>query len=92
MSLHDKVADAVTDVYPKEVYWCSVGSNEILTDNGNKLKNKLFFSEVTSQLGIKHIFPSPYRPQVNGIIESFYKFLKNFICKFTLKEILNEMV
>ena len=48
-----------------------------------KFKN-LLFSEVGTQLGIKHSFSSPYRPQTNRCIESSYKSFKNCVRKFTI--------
>ena len=42
--------------------------------------------DVTPQLGIWHIFSSHYRPQANGRVESFHKFLRNCIRIFTIKE------
>ena len=57
------------------------GSIKILTDNGTEFKNKLF-KEVISKLGTEFsIHSPPYRPQSNGKIEGFHRFLKMCICK-----------
>ena len=46
---------------------------KLLTDNGTKLKNELFF-RVTEQLGVERkMYSPPYRPQSNGRIEGFHK-------------------
>ena len=37
---------------------------------------------VLKQLGIKHIFSSPYRPQGNFCIENVHNFLKRTLTKF----------
>ena len=53
----------------------------ILTDNGTEFKNKLF-KEVISKLGTEFsIHSPPYRPQSNGKIEGFHRFLKTCIGK-----------
>ena len=57
------------------------GSIKILTDNGTEFKNKLF-KEVVSKLGTEFsIHSPPYRPQSNGKIEGFHRFLKMCIGK-----------
>ena len=46
-----------------------------------KFKNKLF-EEVASQLGVEYkVYMPPYRPQYNGKIEGFHKYLKSCIAK-----------
>ena len=37
---------------------------------------------VLTQLGIKHIFSNPYRPQGNSHIENIHNFLKRMLTKF----------
>ena len=50
-------------------------------DNGTEFKNELF-SRVTEQLGVERkIYSPPYRPQSNGKIEGFHKFLKSCLAK-----------
>ena len=42
----------------------------------------IYFSRVAEQLGVeKKIFSPPYRPQSNGRIEGFHKFLKSCLAK-----------
>ena len=54
---------------------------KLLTDNGTEFKNDLF-SRVAEQLGVERKFYSPpYRPQSNGRIEGFHKFLKSCLAK-----------
>ena len=57
------------------------GSVKIMTDNGTEFKNKLF-KEVIKKLGMEFsIHSPPYRPQSNGKIEGFHRFLKVCISK-----------
>ena len=57
------------------------GSIKILTDNGTEFKNKLF-KKVVNKLGTEFsIHSPPYRPQSNGKIEGFHRFLKMCIGK-----------
>ena len=37
----------------------------------------LFLETMCQELGIKHIYTKPYRPQTNGKIEAFFKIAKN---------------
>ena len=54
---------------------------KLLTDNGTEFKNDLF-SRATEQLGVERkIYSPPYRPQSNGRIEGFHKFLKSCLTK-----------
>ena len=55
---------------------------KLLTDNGTEFKNDLF-SRVAEQLGVERKIhsPPPYRPQSNGRIEGFHKFLKSCLAK-----------
>ena len=57
------------------------GSEKILSDNGTEFKNKLF-EDITKQLGVEYkVYTPPYRPQCNGKIEGFHKYLKSCIAK-----------
>ena len=52
------------------------GSRKILSDNGTEFKNKVF-EEIVEKLGCEvRAYSPPYRPQSNGRIECFHKFLK----------------
>ena len=52
-----------------------------LTDNGTEFKNDLFF-RVTKELQVERkIYSPPYRPQSNGRIKGFHKFLKSCLAK-----------
>ena len=54
---------------------------KLLMDNGTEFKNDLF-SRVAEQLGVERkIYSPPYRPQSNGRIEGFHKFLKSCLAK-----------
>ena len=44
-------------------------------NNGTEFKNKLF-EEVAKQLGVEYkAYTAPYRPQHNGKIEGFHKYM-----------------
>ena len=79
--LKTKTAEEVTKAYMDHIYCNFGGSIKILTDNGTEFKNKLF-KEVVNKLGTEFsIHSSPYRPQSNGKIEGFHRFLKMCIGK-----------
>ena len=79
--LKTKTAEEVTKAYMDHIYCNFGGSIKILTDNGTEFKNKLF-KEVVSKLGTEFsIHSPPYRPQSNGKIEGFHRFLKMCIGK-----------
>ena len=79
--LKTKTAEEVAKAYMDHIY-CNFGrSIKVLTDNGTEFKNKLF-KEVISKLGTEFsIHSPPYRPQSNGKIEGFHRFLKMCIGK-----------
>ena len=54
---------------------------KILMDNGTEFKNKLFKEVVTKLRTEMSIHSPPYRPQSNGKIEGFHRFLKACIAK-----------
>ena len=79
--LKTKTAEEVVQAYLCQVYSKFGGSENFLSDNGTEFKNKLF-EEVASQLGVEYkVYTPPYRPQCNGKIEGFHKYLKSCIAK-----------
>lgn len=52
----------------------------IMSDNGTEFKGTLErehpFETMCDELGMKHIYTKPYRPQTNGKIEAFWRILK----------------
>ena len=74
----------VTDIaraYIQHVYSILGGSTKILTDNGTEFKNEVF-REALQKLGTEKLIHSPpYRPQSNGRIEGFHRYLKACIAK-----------
>ena len=79
--LKTKTAEEVAKAYMDHIYCNFGGSIKILTDNGTEFKNKLF-KEVIKKLGTEFsIHSPPYRPQSNGKIEGFHRFLKMCISK-----------
>ena len=76
-----QTAEKVLKAYMDHIYSNFGGSIKILTDNGTEFKNKLF-KEVIEKLGMEFsIHSPPYRPQSNGKIEGFHRFLKTCIGK-----------
>ena len=79
--LKTKTAEEVMNAYMDHIYSNFGGSIKILMDNGTEFKNKLF-KEVIQKLGTEFsIHSPPYRPQSNGKIEGFHRFLKTCIGK-----------
>ena len=79
--LKSKKADKVAKAYLDHIYSLFRGSVKILMDNGTEFKNQLF-KEVVSKLDTEFsIHSPPYRPQSNGKIEGFHRFLKVCIAK-----------
>ena len=79
--LKAKTAEEVSKAYLNHIYSNFGGSVKILMDNGTEFKNKLF-KEVVEKLGTEFsIHSPPYRPQCNGKIEGFHRFLKMCIGK-----------
>ena len=80
--LKTKNAEQIVDKYLKYVVGTFGTSRKILSDNGTEFKNKIF-KEVAEKLEIKRKVYSPaYRPQANGRIEGFHKYLKECIPKY----------
>ena len=79
--LKTKTAEDVSKAYLDHIYGNFGGSVKILMGNGTEFKNKLF-KEVVKKLGTEFsIHSPPYRPQSNGKIEGFHRFLKMCIGK-----------
>ena len=79
--LKTKTAEEVSKAYLDHIYSNFGGSVKIMMDNGTEFKNKLF-KEVIKKLGTEFsIHSPPYRPQSNGKIEGFHRFLKVCISK-----------
>ena len=79
--LKTKTVEEVTKAYMDHIYSNFGGSIKILRDYGTEFKNKLF-KEVINKLGTEFsIHSPPYRPQSNGKIEGFHRFLKTCIGK-----------
>ena len=79
--LKSKKASEVSRAYLQHVYSVLGGSTKILTDNGTEFKNEVF-KEMLQKLGTEKLIHSPpYRPQSNGRIEGFHRYLKACIAK-----------
>ena len=79
--IRSKKAVDVVRAYMQHIYSVLGGSTKILTDNGTKFKNEVF-RDMLQKLGTeKLIHLPPYRPQSNGRIEGFHRYLKACIAK-----------
>ena len=79
--LKAKTAEEVVQAYLCHVYSKFGGSEKFLSGNGTEFKNKLF-KEIADQLGVEYkVYTPPYRPQCNGKIEGFHKYLESSIAK-----------
>ena len=83
--LKDKTASTLTYFMARSLSWFKQIYNfefsTIMSDNGTEFKGTLDrehpFETMCYELGIKHIYTKPYRPQTNGKIEAFFKIIKN---------------
>ena len=73
-------AEVVT-AYKNHIYCTFGGGVKILMDNGTEFKNKLFKKFIEELGNEMSIHSPPYRPQSNGKIEGFHRFLKACITK-----------
>ena len=79
--IKSKEAADVARAYMQHIYSVLGGSMKILTDNGTEFKNEVF-KDVLQKLGTEKLIHSPpYRPQSNGRIEGFHRYLKACIAK-----------
>jgi hypothetical protein len=76
---------------------------EVLTDNGpefgnkdSKQKEQHPFERMLIELGIKHLYTRPYRPQTNGKVERFWRTLQEDLIQETdfdsLEEFRDELI
>ena len=80
----DKKASTTTYFLARSLSWFKQIYNfefeTIMSDNGREFKGSVTkehpFETMCKELGIKHIYTKPYRPQTNGKIEAFNKILK----------------
>ena len=77
----DKTAESVVEAYLSGILSRAGASMVCLSDNGSELKNNQM-NTVLKQIGIKHIYSNPYRPQGNSQIENVHNFLKRTLTKF----------
>jgi len=83
--IKDKRASTLTYFMARSLSWFKQIYNfefeVIMSDNGTEFKGQLKyehpFETMCQELGIKHIYTRPYRPQTNGKIEAFFKITKN---------------
>ena len=79
--IKSKTAEEIATAWRNHIAFPFGVCRKLLTDNGTEFKNDLF-SRVAEQLGVERkIYSPPYRPQSNGRIEGFHKFLKSCLAK-----------
>ena len=79
--LKNKTAEEIVTAWRNHITFLFGICRKLLTHNGTEFKNDLF-SRVAEQLGVeREIYSPPYRPQSNGRIEGFHKFLKICLAK-----------
>ena len=79
--LKSKSASEIITAWRNHIAFPFGVSRKLLTDNGTEFKNSLF-TEVAKGLGLERkIYSPPYRPQSNGVLEGFHKFLKASFAK-----------
>ena len=64
----DKSADTIANTFINQYLPVHMCPRYILSDNGTEFKNQLM-DKVLQQLGIEHIFSTPYHPQSSGKLE-----------------------
>jgi transposase InsO family protein len=83
----DKKASTMTYFLARSLSWFKQIYNfefaSLMSDNGPEFRGTLErehpFETMCQELGIKHIYTKPYRPQTNGKIEAFWKIMKNVL-------------
>ena len=81
----DKSADTIVSTFIIQYLPVHVYLRYILSDNGTEFKNHLM-DQVLQQLGIEHIFSTPYHPQSNGKLEVFHRYLTSTLKKLCEKD------
>jgi transposase InsO family protein len=84
-TIKDKKASTLTYFMVRSLSWFKQIYNfefdAVMSDNGPEFRGVLSkehpFETMCQELGIKHIYTKPYRPQTNGKIEAFWRILKN---------------
>ena len=75
VSIPNKTTESVVEAYLSGILSRTGAIMVCLSDNRSELKNSIM-NIVLKQLGIKHIFSNPYRPQGNSHIKNIHNFLK----------------
>ena len=79
--LKNKTVEEIMTAWRNHIAFPFDVCRKLQTDNGTEFKNDLL-SRVAEQLGVERkIYSPPYRPQSNGRIEGFHKFLKRCLAK-----------
>ena len=85
ISIKNKSAEEIVNAWRNHITFRFGICRKLLTNNGIEFKNDLF-SRVAKEVGVERKIYSPlYRPQLNGCIEGFHKFLKICLAKYISK-------
>ena len=83
--IKNKSAEGIVTAWRYHITFLFGVCRKLLMNNGTEFKNDLV-SRVAEQLGVERkIYSTPYRPQSNGMIEGFHKFLKSCLAKHISK-------
>ncbi len=83
--LKDKSAQSVAQILLEEIIPRHGCPSVILSDNGSEFVNGVI-SLLTNKLKISHIRTTAYRPQTNGKIERFHRFVNECLSKLLMQE------
>lgn len=83
--IKDRKASTLTYFMARSLSWFKQIYNfefeSVMSDNGTEFRGSIErehpFEMMCDQIGLKHIYTRPYRPQTNGKIEAFFKIVKN---------------
>jgi len=86
--LKDRKASTVTYFTARALSWFKQIYNfefsAVMSDNGSEFKGLIerehAFEVFCDQIGLRHCYTKPYRPQTNGKIEAFWKIFKKEFC------------
>ncbi|XP_048133083.1 uncharacterized protein LOC125314571 [Rhodamnia argentea] len=74
------IAKNVAGFLRRDVFARYGAPEAIITDNGSNLNNKVV-DEVLGEFRVRHLNSSPYRPQMNGVVEAANKNIKKIMSK-----------
>ena len=80
--IKNKTAEEIVMAWRNHIAFPFGVCRKLLMDNGTEFKNDLFSRVTKAACELKEkIYSPPYRPQSNGLIEGFHKFLTSCLTK-----------